>query len=150
MIEVEANTEIARPVDEVFTFMTDLGTLPQWLEGVREARALTGDPNAVGGRVAHVNEFMGQTFESTFETLEWQPCRSTVFKVLTGPLRGESHQRFEELSKNRTRVSIFVTGDGSGLLKLGNFIAKRAAKRQMERSLANAKRLLEDRVAPRT
>ena len=146
MINVSASTEISRPVDEVFSFMTDLRTLPQWLEGVREARALTADPKAVGARVAHVNEFMGQTFESTFETLEWQPCRSTVFRVLTGPLRGESRQRFEPLTDDRSRVSIEVTGDGTGVLKLCNFIAKRAAQRQVNRSLERAKELLEGSV----
>jgi uncharacterized membrane protein len=143
MIEVGASLHIDRPVEEVFSFITDLDTLPTWLEGVKEARSLSPDPTTPGARVAHVNEFMGQTFETTFEVLEWDEGSCAVFKVLSGPIRGESHQNFDELPDGGTRVSIRVTGDGTGFLKLGNFIAKRAAQRQLDRSLRNAKKILE-------
>jgi uncharacterized membrane protein len=144
MIKVVASVDIERPVHEVFSFITDLETLPIWLEGVKEARSLSPDPTALGARVAHVNEFMGQTFETTFETVEWDQGRCAVFKVLSGPIRGESRQVFDEVPSGGTRVSIQVTGDGTGFLKLGNFIAKRAAQRQLDRSLENAKRVLEN------
>jgi hypothetical protein len=100
----------------------------------------------VGARVRHDNEFMGQTFESIFEVLEWEPNASVVFSVLGGPLRGESHEGFERLADNLTRVSIRVTGEGMGVLRFGNLVASLTAKRQLERSLAAAKRLLEGAV----
>jgi uncharacterized membrane protein len=143
MIEVHASVDIARPSGEVFSFITNLDTLPTWLEGVKEARSLSPDPTQVGARVSHTNEFMGQTFETEFEVLEWDEGRCAVFKVLSGPIRGESHQTFESAGQGATRVSISVHGDGAGFLKLGNFIAKRAAQRQLDNSLRKAKRILE-------
>ena len=144
MINVQASIEIERPVEEVFAFMTDLEHLPSWLEGVKEARSLSADPTAPGARVTHVNEYLGQAFESTFEVLEWHDNSCTVFKVLSGPLRGESKQTFERLSDDATLVTIEVTGDGTGPLKVGNFLAKRAAQSRVDQSLSNAKELLEE------
>ena len=148
MIDVEGSVKIARPVHEVFAYMTDLDDLPKWLEGVREAKALSPDPTAIGSQVCHTNEFMGTTFQSTFSVLEWEDNRRTVFQVLTGPLRGTSTQLFEPLGENSTKVTIKVKGDGTGPLKLGNFIAKRAARRQVDQSLENVKRILEAEKRP--
>ncbi len=143
MINVRGSVDIARPLDEVFAYMTRLDELPKWLDGVREAKPLSPDPTAIGSRVCHTNEFMGRTFESVFEVLEWHDNERTVFKVISGPLRGESTQKFEPIGTAATRVTIEVVGDGTGALKLGNFIAKRAAQRQVDRSLDNVKALLE-------
>jgi carbon monoxide dehydrogenase subunit G len=144
-LDVRGSIDIARPRPEVFAFMTDLSELPRWLDGVREARPLSPDPTAVGSQVCHTNVFMGQTFQSVFEVLEWRQDEYTVFKVISGPLRGESRQRFDTLDGTGTRVTINVTGGGAGPLKLGNFLAKRAAQRQIDRSLVNVKALLESR-----
>jgi uncharacterized membrane protein len=149
MIKVRGSVEIARPIDEVFAYMTDLDELPRWLDGVKEVKALSPDPKAIGSQVCHTNEFMGATFESIFEVLEWEDNECTIFKVISGPLRGQSTQRFEPVGPSSTRVTIEVDGDGTGPLKLGNFIAKRAAQRQVDRSLENVKELLEGSDDPR-
>lgn len=143
MINVHGSVRIERATDEVFAYMTELDELPRWLDGVREARALSPDPTAIGSRVCHTNEFLGKTFQSIFEVLEWEPDRRTIFKVVSGPLRGTSTQRFEPLGPEATKVTISVVGDGTGALKLGNFIAKRAAQRQVDRSLERVKEILE-------
>lgn len=143
MIEERASCVIERPVAEVYELMADLDRVPQWVEGVREARAISGDPQSVGGKVAHVNEFMGRTFESTFEVLEWEPEHLMVFKVLSGPLRGESRETLEPVEEGSTRVTIEVTGDAAGPLKLLAGATGRAARRQLEASLRNLKALLE-------
>jgi uncharacterized membrane protein len=148
MINVKGSVDIARPLDEVFAYMTRLDELPRWLDGVREARLLSPDPTAIGSRVCHTNEFMGKSFESVFEVAEWRDKERTVFKVISGPLRGKSTQRFEPIGAAATRVTIEVDGDGTGPLKLGNFIAKRAAQRQVDRSLENVKALLEGGPQP--
>lgn len=151
MIEARAARTIERPLGEVFAYMTDLERLPDWLEGVKEARVLEGDPNAVGGRVAHVNDFMGQTFESTFEVIRWEPNKSLVFKVLSGPLRGESHETFTALGGSRTEVEIRVEGNVVAMFKGASWLAGRYAQRQLEKSLDKVKRRLESsaREGPR-
>lgn len=143
MIKVRATRIIERPVEKVFEYMTDLGHLPEWLEGVKEARELEGNPCSVGGRVAHVNEFMGQTFESTFEVIRWETNHSLVFKVLSGPLRGESRQTFTSLGSRRTEVEITVDGHAVAMFSGASWLAGRVAQRQLDKSLDNVKRILE-------
>ena len=143
MIGERATRVIDVSVDEVFAFMADLERVPEWVAGVREARVLSGDPQAVGGRVGHVNEFMGRRFESTFEILEWVPNKLMVFKVLSGPLRGTSRETLEPISVSSTKVEIEVVGDAAGPFRFMGGVAGRVARQQLEISLDNLKKLIE-------
>jgi carbon monoxide dehydrogenase subunit G len=142
MIDQSASEYIDRPVAEVFEFVSNLETLPQWLEGCKKAWALTDDPNRVGGQVAHLDEFMGKRFEAKFEVLEWVPNEKRVFEAISGPFRGRSEETFTE-EGDGTRVETRVTGDPVGPLGLGSWLVGRTIKGQLERSLANLKRVLE-------
>ncbi|MDQ3963819.1 MAG: SRPBCC family protein [Actinomycetota bacterium] len=144
MIEERASRVIDAPVDEVFAFMADLERVPEWVAGVREVRVVSGDAQTVGGRVAHVNEYMGRTFESSFEVLEWVPNEIMVFQVLSGPLRGESREALKALGPRSTRVEISVTGDAAGPFRFMRGMTARVAHLQLETSLDNLKRLIEE------
>lgn len=143
MIEERATRVIEAPLEEVFAVMSDFWRVPDWVAGVREVRVLSGDPHSLGGRVAHVNELMGRTFETTFEVVEWVPNEVMVFKVLSGPLRGESRETVEALGPRSTRVEVTVTGDVTGPFRLVRAVAARTARQQLENSLDNLQKLIE-------
>jgi uncharacterized membrane protein len=143
MIDVSAERTIRRPLDEVFAYMAELDSLPQWLSGCRRAWVVSGDPCAVGGRVAHEDEFMGRRFETEFDVVGWEPNESMTFQAISGPMRGRSHETFESEGPKATRVCIEVRGELSGPLKAANWIAQRAAQAQLERSLDRLKEVLE-------
>jgi uncharacterized protein YndB with AHSA1/START domain len=145
VIEVRAERLIERPVAEVFEFMANLDDLPSWLVGCRRAWSVSGDPQSVGGRVAHEDEFMGKRFETQFDVLEWVPNERMVFEAISGPMRGRSTETFEPDGDDATIVEIHVTGELSGPLKAANFIARRAAQAQLDESLDNVKDILEGR-----
>ena len=67
MIQVSASEIIDAPVADVFHKMSRLETLPEWLVGCEKAWAVSDDPYSVGGRVAHIDSVMGQTFEAHYE-----------------------------------------------------------------------------------
>ena len=142
MIDVRAERVIERPLEEVFEFMGDLEQLPRWLVGCRKAWSVHGDPRSVGGRVAHEDEFMGRKFETEFDVVEWTPNERMVFEAISGPMRGRSEENFFP-EGDATVVEIHVTGELSGILKAADWIARRAAQAQLERSLDNLKELLE-------
>ena len=145
MIDVRAERVIERPLEEVFDFMAQLEELPTWLTGCRRAWSVSGDPRQPGSRVAHEDEFMGKTFETMFDVLEWVDNERMVFEAVSGPMRGKSVQTFEADGDDATIVRIHVTGDLSGPLKAANWIAKRAAQAQLDDSLDNLRELLESR-----
>lgn len=143
MIDVRAERVIDRPLEEVFEFMGRLDELPSWLVGCRRAWVVSGDPQSVGGRVAHEDEFMGTRFETQFDIVEWVPNEKMVFEAISGPMRGRSVETFEADGADATVVEIHVTGELSGPLKAASFIARRAAQAQLNESLDNVKDLLE-------
>lgn len=143
MIEERATRVIDAPLEEVFEVMSDFWRVPDWVAGVREVRVLSGDPHSRGGRVAHVNELMGRTFETTFEVVEWVPNEVMVFKVLSGPLTGESRETVEALGPSSTRVEITVTGDVTGPFRLMRGVAAHTARHQLQTSLDNLEKLIE-------
>lgn len=143
MIDVRGEIVIARPLDEVFEFAADLDNLPLWLDGCKKAWSPDGDGRSAGSEIIHTDEFMGQTFEARFEVLEWEDCRKIVSRAISGPFRGLSEERFHD-EDGDTRVEIHVTGEPAGFLKAVGFMAKRQGQAQIERSLDNLKRMLED------
>jgi uncharacterized protein YndB with AHSA1/START domain len=142
VIDQSASEFIERPVEEVFVFVSDLDSLPRWLEGCKKAWALTEDSTVVGARVAHLDEFMGKEFEAHFEVVEWVPNEKRVFEAISGPFRGRSEETFYE-EGDGTFVETRVTGNPVGPLGLGSWLVGRTIKGQLERSLANLKRVME-------
>ncbi len=142
MIDERVSEYIDVPVRDVFHFMSRVETLPQWLEGCEESWAISDDPYRVGAEVAHIDEVMGQRFEAHFEVVVWEPDSRMVFKALNGPFDGTSDERFRP-EGDGTRVDIRIQGQLRGAFKIGEWAAKRAARKQLQQSVANAKRILE-------
>ena len=143
MIDVRGEQRIERPLEEVFEFMADLDKLPLWLDGCKKAWSPDGDGRGVGARIIHEDEFMGQTFEAKFDVIEWEDNERTVFEAISGPFRGTSEENFEA-DGDETIVEIRVKGEPAGFLKAVGFMAKRQAQAQLNRSLDNLKRVLEN------
>jgi uncharacterized membrane protein len=143
MIDVRGDIVIARPLPEVFEFAADLDNLPQWLDGCKKAWSPDGDGRSAGAEIVHEDEFMGRTFEARFEVLEWEDCDRIVSKAVSGPFRGVSEETFRD-EDGDTRIEIHVTGEPAGFLKAVGFMAKRQAQMQIDRSLENLRRVLEE------
>ena len=142
MIEVSASAVIEAPVEDVFREMSCVETLPDWLEGCVEAWPLTDDPYRVGGRVAHIDEVMGQRFEAHYEVVEWETNRGFVFKTLSGgPFEGLSELKFWPEGE-ATRVEITIKGELRGAFRFGEWAARKVAQKQLVESVQNAKRLI--------
>ena len=142
MIEVAASEVIEAPVDVVFDAMSRVESLPEWLVGCRDAWPLSDDPYRIGGKVAHIDEVMGQRFEAHYEVVEWEPGKRVVFKSLSGPFDGTSEETFED-EGNSTRVDITIRGELRGAFRFGEWAARRVAQKQLTESVQNAKRLIE-------
>ena len=144
MIEVSATEVIEALVSDVFVKMSRLETLHEWLVGCEKAWAVSDDPYQVGGRVAHIDSVMGQTFEAHYEVVEWVPNERLVFQTLSGgPFEGTSDLTFEEEGGDATRVEICITGRLKGAMKFGDWAARKVAQKQLVESVQNAKRMIE-------
>ena len=123
--------------------MADLDKLPLWLDGCKRAWSPDGEARSIGAEVVHEDEFMGSTFEARFTVVEWEHNKRMVFEATSGPFRGLSEEDFYDEGAG-TRVVIRVSGEPVGFLKATGFMAGRLAKSQLERSLDNLQRVLEE------
>lgn len=144
MIEVAATEIIEAPVSDVFVRMSRLETLHEWLVGCVKAWPETEDPYRVGGRVAHIDEVMGQRFEAHYEVVQWETNRCFVFQTLSGgPFEGVSELTFST-EGDATRVEIKIRGELKGAFRFGEWAARKVAQKQLAESVQNAKRFIED------
>lgn len=144
MIDVRASDVIDAPVEEVFQAISRVETLPDWLVGCEKAWAVSDDPYRVGGRVAHIDSVMGQTFEAHYEVVEWEPNKCFVFQTLSGgPFEGTSTMRFSP-EGDSTRIEISISGRLKGAMSFGDWAARKVAQKQLTESVQNAKRFIEE------
>ena len=138
----EHETQIRRPPREVFAFLTDLGNLPRWQGGVKEARPETGAELGAGSRFQEVREFMGRRIESTIEVTALEPEREFSIRVVKGPVPFAVRHLLAPAGEG-TRLTLHGEGEPGGFFKLAGPLVGRAVKRQSQADLARLKEVLE-------
>jgi carbon monoxide dehydrogenase subunit G len=140
----EATTVVARPIEEVFTFLANGENDVKFSPRVQEIRKTTDGPIGVGTRFASTVKDAGMTTKREFELTEFV----TPTKI-----------RWAERSKNAvtatvggydlapdgdgTRVTIFNELEGHGFGKLVVGLALRSARKGADEFAASIKRAVE-------
>jgi len=105
MVKVETSVMINRPIAEVFEFVVNPESGPQWESGLLEARKTSKGPMGVGATWQEVRQFLGRRIESTDEVTEYEPNKKFSFKSASGPFPVEGGYTFES-ANGGTRVTI--------------------------------------------
>ncbi len=142
MARVDHELTIARPPEEVFTYLTDPAKLPEWQSGAIEARKETDGPMGVGTTITEVRKFLGRRIESTLEVTEYEPGKRFSLRVVSGPVPGEARQTLAPVDGG-TRLAVELEAEPGGFFKLAEPVVVRAAKRMFESDYGNLKDLLE-------
>ncbi len=144
MVRVEHDVVIDRPVSEVFAYLTDPDSLPEWQAGVLEARTQSQGPMGVGTRIIDVRKFLGRRIESTVEVTGYEPDRRFDLQVVSGPIQFRVSHILEPVN-GTTRLTITAEGEPGGFFKVAEPLVARQAKRQFENDYSTLKDLLETR-----
>jgi uncharacterized protein YndB with AHSA1/START domain len=142
VISVEHTVEIARPVDEVFAYLTDVARLPEWQESVSEVHA--DGPLSTGSRFRDVREFMGRSATSTLEVTAYERPSRFSLRVVEGPIAYELEHRLEAVG-DRTSVTFAGRGETTRVPRLMRGMVERAIERQLVKDADALKRVLEER-----
>jgi uncharacterized protein YndB with AHSA1/START domain len=142
MIEVEDSIVIARPIDEVFTFVADQTNAPRWQEGLSEVRRVTEGPPGVGTKHVVVRKFMGRKLELTNEYVHYEPNTKITFTGASGPSRFEAEYRVEATAEG-TRLTCHMQMEQKGLFKLGDPLVAASLRREFAANLHKLRVLLE-------
>jgi uncharacterized protein YndB with AHSA1/START domain len=145
MAPIVSSIEIARPPEEVFSYVTDPSRMAEWQESVVSARLEGDGPPAVGSK-AITNRRVGRRERTmTMEMTNLSPPTSWAVRGIDGPIRGIVNGTVEPRDDGaRSRVTIELDFEGHGLGKLlVPLVARRQAQREMPRNLRNLKERLE-------
>ena len=142
MITFETSIEIRRPVEAVFTFVSDFRNIPQWQKAMKEAHVTPDGLPAVGTKGRQVGSFLGVKLEGTSEITALEPNHSFSFKASSGPASMEATWRFEAAGEG-TRLSTTYQVEPGGLFKVAGPLFASQFKKQQEADWQRLKELLE-------
>lgn len=139
----EAEVTIHRPVSEVFTFLSDIERIPQWVTEMRGVRPTSPQPIAVGSTFDAEASFLGRSLRSPHTVTGYEPERLFAYRAEGGPLPGTLHYGFTAVPEGtRVRVEAEVTPHGA--FRLAGPLLRRAGRRVYVRSLERLKGVLEN------
>jgi uncharacterized protein YndB with AHSA1/START domain len=126
-----SDTEIARPPDAVFSYVTDPSQFSEWQRDVVRGHIEGGGPIGVGTRCTTVRRIGGAERTATAEITQLDPPRTWAARGIDGPIRAIVNVTVEPLGRgDRSRVTKHLDFDGHGIgrLLVPLFVRRRAEK----------------------
>lgn len=142
MISFDLNTQIYRPLKQVFSFVTTPENDFQWQYGTLASAQISDGKMGVGSLFRSVSHLVGHRIESVYEVTEFEPNKRYGFKSLSGPMDSHTLYTFE-VTKGSTKINISTRVSSVDLFKTGNVIAEKKVKKQYRENLALLKGFLE-------
>jgi uncharacterized protein YndB with AHSA1/START domain len=145
MAPIVSSIEIARPPEEVFSYVSDPSRLAEWQASVVRSQVEGGGPPAVGSKAITTRRIGRGERTMTMEMTEVSTPRSWAVRGIDGPVRGFVKGTIETLDDGaRSRVTIELDFEGHGLGKLlVPLVVRRQAQREMPKNLRSLKQRLE-------
>ena len=144
VIDFEVETQIVRPVREVFAYVTEPANLHSWQTNTVSVERLDDGPLRAGSRLREVHRAPGgRELASVVEVAELERDHSFALRVVEGlPI----HARicFDSVGEE-TRMRFTAHGQPTGASRLLQPLLRAALKRQFTRDCKTLKGLLESR-----
>jgi uncharacterized protein YndB with AHSA1/START domain len=146
MAPIRTSIEISRPAEDVFAYVTDPRTFPEWQRGVVSGH-MDGAATRVGSRCTTVRRIGGRDREVTTELTAYDPPRRWADRGIEGPIRAVVVVTVEPLAdRSRSRVTIEVDFIGRGI---GGVLVPLVVRRQAARENPDSMRRLKQRLEAR-
>jgi len=142
MIDFTVETQIDRPIGEVFAYAIDPDRLASWQTNTVSARREDEGPYGVGSRLREVHRAPGgKELESIVEVVEFEPDRVFALEVREGtPVH--AHMTFDPAGDG-TRMRFRAHGRLTGPTRLIEPLVGRMLRRQFTEQVATLKEVLE-------
>ena len=119
MSPIVLTIEIARPPEEVYSYVTDPLRFAEWQEDAVRGGREGGGPLGVGSRFTITRRIGRAERTTTSEITESNPPRSWAYHGIDGPIRAITHVTVAPLGDSaRSHVTIDVAFEGHGIGKL--------------------------------
>jgi uncharacterized protein YndB with AHSA1/START domain len=143
MIRIGSSTQIARPRDEVFAFLTDVENIPRWQRGVVEARTMTEGSFRVGYQYGETVKAGPWKLAALCTVTDVKPNERFTFVMTSkGPLDCEAHFDLQPVAGG-TRVTVEGTARLKGIWRLLQPMIASELRKETKAELETLRRLLE-------
>ena len=142
MIDITVETQIARPVHDVFAYAPAPEKLSTWQTNTVSATREDGGPYGVGSRLREVHRAPGgKELESVVEVVEYAPDRVFALEVKEGtPIH--AHITFDP-ADGGTRMRFRAHGTLSGPARMIEPLVARMLRKQFAQHVETLKQVLE-------
>jgi uncharacterized membrane protein len=136
---VQESVEVQAPLQEVFTYWSNLEHFPTIMRNVEEVR--------VAGDTSHwrVKGPLGKSVEYDARITEISPERGIAWNSIEGEVNTSGQVRFEEVALGRTRIDVTMNYADPPGGKVGEVVAEATSnpEREMREDLENFARKVE-------
>lgn len=139
----ETLVRIARPIEEVFAYVSDPGNFPAWNSAVETVRRTTG-ARAVGSTYAMKRRLPSGSAANELEIVAFEQPREFAIRTTSGPTPFVYRYRFSP-EDGETVVQLDAEVELGGTAALVGPLARRFVKRGVDENFATLKRILEER-----
>ena len=141
MINVQVSIVINRPLEEVFSFLSNLQNNLKWRSGMIKAEKISDDPVGVGTTYRMINNFFGRRIEGEAVVTEYELNRKYATMNKSGlPIKT---QRMFESVEGGTKVTFSVETELGGFFKLVEPLMARIGKRRLTADAIKVKKIIE-------
>jgi uncharacterized membrane protein len=144
-VDVETETDIARPVDEVAGYAANPSNAPEWYANIDSVHWETDPPVRLGSSARFVARFLGRRLEYTYDVVEFAPNERLVMRTAQGPFPMETTYTWSGNPDGGTHMTLRNRGEPSGFSKLMAPLMATAMRRANRKDLAALKAMLERR-----
>jgi uncharacterized protein YndB with AHSA1/START domain len=141
-VRFEFAVEIARPVEDVFAYVTDVHNLPRWQRATSEAAWVENGGPRQGARIRQTTAFLGRTAELELEVTAYEPERRFDLRTLKGPVSFTVQHSFEPVDGG-TRIQFVGEGRVARLFRLAEGAVAKQAERESRADFERLKSILE-------
>jgi len=142
MEQFRTSVVIRRPVEEVFTFVSNYQNSPQWVSGGLEHTKVSAGPIGVGTVIRTSGRTMGLRLELTRVVTAYEPYARYAFRREYRQVPLTTIFLFEPV-QDGTRLTIVVEGEPAGLFKATAPLVLGTIRQQFEGDLRWLKTVLE-------
>ncbi len=143
-VDVQTETVINRPVEQVACYAGDPTNAPHWYINIDTVEWETSPPAVIGSRMAFVARFLGRRLAYTYEIIELVPDKRLVMRTAQGPFPMETTYTWTPTDTGATRMTLRNRGEPAGFAAITAPMMAAAMRRANRNDLARLKQLLEE------
>jgi carbon monoxide dehydrogenase subunit G len=133
---------VPKPLDEVFSFVSDFSTVPEWDPGVSSSRQTNGESPAVGATYAVTAVFNGREIPMTYRTTVLEPPHRITLEGEGSTITAVDDITFKDKGDGSTQIDYVADLRMKGLLRLAHPVLKGAFDKLADKAMAGLEKRL--------